>query len=388
MLNLYIKSNSTNFVCIIYLTFFFSLFITANSESDMKLEKLNLPAGFEINVYSEQLESPRQITETKAGFVIVGSKNGDKIFALFDSDKDGFAEEKILIVSDLKNPTGVTFHKKDLYFAEIEKVWVIKDIDSWLLSERSSFPKAEIFLDNLPSETWHGFRHIRFGPDNNLYIPIGVPCNVCIEPQTNDMRFAAIHKYEDSKLIMVADGVRNSVGIDWHPVSKKLYFSDNGRDWLGDDSPSCELNVVNKEGSFYGFPYKHAKNVIDPEFGEFIPTINRNFVDPIAELGPHVAPLGIEFYDGKEFPQEYHNNLFIALHGSWNKYNGKSGYKVVMIRLDIDGNYISQEDFITGWLDNDNNAWGRPVQPFVMSDGSMLISDDKYDVIYRVTYKG
>ena len=149
---------------------------------------------------------------------------------------------------------------------------------------------------------------------------------------------------------------------------------------------SSELNVIEKEGSFYGYPYKHAKNVIDPEYGKLIPTVGRDFVDPIAELGPHVAPLGIEFYDSNKFPYEYHNNLFIALHGSWNKYNGKSGYKVVMVRLDEDGNFISQEDFITGWLENEN-AWGRPVQPFVMSDGSMLISDDKYNVIYRVTYK-
>ena len=358
--------------------------VTVHSDNT---SKLNLPNGFEIKIYASELKSPRQITETDKGYIVVGSKNGDKIFALFDEDEDGFAENRTLIMSGLQNPTGVVYHRGDLYFAEIENVWVIKDIDTLLVAKRDPSKYAEIYLDNLPSETWHGFRHIRFGPDDNLYIPIGVPCNVCIEPQTIDTRFAAIHKYEDNKLIMVADGVRNSVGIDWHPVTNKLYFSDNGRDWLGDDSPSCELNVVNEEGSFYGFPYKHAKNVIDPEFGDFISTINRDFIDPIAELGPHVAPLGIEFYDGKEFPQEYHNNLFIALHGSWNKYNGKSGYKVVMIRLDKDGNYISQEDFITGWLENEN-AWGRPVQPFVMSDGSMLISDDKYDVIYRVTYKG
>ena len=357
--------------------------VTVNSDNT---SKLNLPNGFEIKIYASELKSPRQITETDKGYIVVGSKNGDKIFALFDEDKDGFAEEKILIKSGLQNPTGVVYHKGDLYFAEIENVWIIKDIDLLLEAKKDPSKYTEIYIDNLPSDTWHGFRHIRFGPDNNLYIPIGVPCNVCIEPQSIDDRFAAIHKYENNKLTMVADGVRNSVGIDWHPVTNKLYFSDNGRDWLGDDSPSCELNVVNKEGSFYGFPYKHAKNVIDPEFGDFIPTINRDFIDPIAELGPHVAPLGIEFYDGKEFPQEYHNNLFIALHGSWNKYNGKSGYKVVMIRLDKDGNYISQEDFITGWLENEN-AWGRPVQPFVMSDGSMLVSDDKYNVIYRVTYK-
>ena len=369
------------FIFLNALVIFFSAIINSND-----ISKLNLPNGFEISIYANDLQSPRQITETDKGYIVVGSKNGDKIFALFDEDEDGFAENRTLIMSGLQNPTGVVYHRGDLYFAEIENVWVIKDIDTLLVAKRDPSKYAEIYLDNLPSETWHGFRHIRFGPDDNLYIPIGVPCNVCIEPQTIDTRFAAIHKYEDNKLIMVADGVRNSVGIDWHPVTNKLYFSDNGRDWLGDDSPSCELNVVNEEGSFYGFPYKHAKNVIDPQFGQLIPTLARDFVDPIAELGPHVAPLGIEFYDGDKFPKDYHRNLFIALHGSWNKYNGKSGYKVVMIRLDKDGNYISQEDFITGWLENEN-AWGRPVQPFVMSDGSMLISDDKYDVIYRVTYK-
>tara|TARA_Y100001970_G_scaffold294313_1_gene450367 strand:- start:1202 stop:2326 length:1125 start_codon:yes stop_codon:yes gene_type:complete len=369
------------FIFLNALVIFFSAIINSND-----ISKLNLPNGFEISIYANDLQSPRQITETDKGYIVVGSKNGDKIFALFDEDEDGFAENRTLIMSGLQNPTGVVYHRGDLYFAEIENVWVIKDIDTLLVAKRDPSKYAEIYLDNLPSETWHGFRHIRFGPDDNLYIPIGVPCNVCIEPQTIDTRFAAIHKYEDNKLIMVADGVRNSVGIDWHPVTNKLYFSDNGRDWLGDDSPSCELNVVNEEGSFYGFPYKHAKNVIDPQFGQLIPTLERDFVDPIAELGPHVAPLGIEFYDGDKFPKDYHRNLFIALHGSWNKYNGKSGYKVVMIRLDKDGNYISQEDFITGWLENEN-AWGRPVQPFVMSDGSMLISDDKYDVIYRVTYK-
>tara|TARA_B100000609_G_scaffold198531_1_gene198397 strand:+ start:53 stop:1210 length:1158 start_codon:yes stop_codon:yes gene_type:complete len=384
MFKLYLKSKLIKYTLIIYFIFFFSFFISA--ETDQNIKKLNVPDGFEITLYADGVISPRQITETDNGFIIIGSKSGDKILALYDKDKDGFAEEKIIIVSGLKNPTGVTYHNKDLYFAEIEEVWIIKNIDAWLLSNRVVSPKVELFIDNLPSETWHGFRHLRFGPDDNLYIPIGVPCNICIEPQTKDKRFAAIHKYENGELVMVADGVRNSVGIDWHPITRKLYFSDNGRDWLGDDSPSCELNVIDKEGSFYGYPYKHAKNVIDPEYGKLIPTVERDFVDPIAELGPHVAPLGIEFYDGKKFPHEYHNNLFIALHGSWNKYNGKSGYKVVMVRLDEDGNYISQEDFITGWLENEN-VWGRPVQPFVMSDGSMLISDDKYNVIYRVTYK-
>ena len=385
MFKLYLESTLLKYLFIIYLIFFFSFFIRA--ESNQNIGKLNLPDGFQISIFADKLESPRQITETKEGYVIVGSKKGDKIFALFDGDHDGYAETKIAIAEGLKNPTGVTYHKGDLYFAEVEDIWIIKNIDDWILSDKTELPQVESYLSGLPSETWHGFRHLRFGPDENLYIPIGVPCNVCIEPQTSDKRFAAIHKYENGELVMIADGVRNSVGIDWHPITKKLYFSDNGRDWLGDDSPSCELNIVDEEGSFFGFPYKHAKNIIDPEYGELIPSFGRKFIDPIAELGPHVAPLGIEFYDSHKFPDKYHNNLFIALHGSWNKYNGKSGYKVIMINLDKNGNYISQEDFITGWLENED-AWGRPVQPFVLSDGSMLISDDKYNVIYRVVYKG
>ncbi|MAU57821.1 MAG: sorbosone dehydrogenase [Rhodobiaceae bacterium] len=351
------------------------------------IDSLNVPEGFEISIFAKNLESPRQIAETNNGFVIVGSKNGKNIFALFDSDKDGEAETKILIAEGLQNPTGVAVHKDNLYFSEIDKIWVIKNIDQWITSHNlGDLPEKEIYINNLPSETWHGYKYLGFGPDDNLYIPIGVPCNICLEPQTKDKRFAAIHKYQNGQLVTVASGVRNSVGFDWHPENKKLYFSDNGRDWLGDNTPSCELNVVEKEGSFFGYPYKHAKNIIDPEFGSLIPNIDKEFIDPIAELGPHVAPLGITFYNKTVFPEKYRNSLFIALHGSWNKYNGKSGYKVIFVKLDSKGDYVFQEDFITGWLENEQD-WGRPVSPFIMSDGSMLISDDKYDAIYRVKYK-
>ncbi len=347
---------------------------------------LNLPEGFQINLLSKDLNSPRQIAETGEGHIIVGSKKGNEVVALVDKNKNGIYK-KVIIATGLENPAGVTVYKGDLYFAEIDTVWVVNQIDSWLDSNSTTLPEKKIYMDNLPSETWHGLKYIDFGPDGNLYIPVGAPCNICLEEQTKDTRFAAIHKYVDGDLVTVADGVRNSVGFDWHPVTKKMYFSDNGRDWLGDNSPSCELNMVNNEGSFYGYPYKHAKNVIDPDFGYMISDIDKDFIDPIAELGPHVAPLGITFYDKNEFPEKYKNGLFIALHGSWNKYNGKSGYKVVFVELDEQGNYINQEDFITGWL-KDENAWGRPAAPFVMSDGSLLISDDKYNAIFRVTYKG
>ena len=269
------------YVFIISLIYLFSFLINANSN----LNKLTLPQGFKISIYADNLDSPRQITETE-GFIVVGSKNGNKILALNDKDKDGFVDEKIIIASGLQNPTGVTYHKGDLYFAEIENVWMIKDIDDWLLSPKNDIPLVESYISDLPSETWHGFRHIRFGPDNNLYIPIGVPCNICIEPQTKDQRFAAIHRYENNKLVMVADGVRNSVGIDWHPVTKNYIFLIMEETELGDNSPSCELNVVKLKEVFLVTHYKHAKNVIDPEFGKLIPTIKKNFVDPIAELGP------------------------------------------------------------------------------------------------------
>ena len=346
---------------------------------------LELPKGFQIDVFAEGLNSPRQITETDKGHIIVGSKKGNEVVALVSNNNETY--NQVVIASDLENPAGVAIYKGDLYIAEMDTIWVIEKIDLWLKSELTTLPEKKIYMNDLPSETWHGLKYIDFGPDGNLYIPVGVPCNICLEPQTKDTRFAAIHKYVDGELITVADGVRNSVGFDWHPVTKKMYFSDNGRDWLGDNTPSCELNMIDKEGSFFGYPFKHAKNVIDPEFGHMIPKIEKNLVDPIAELGPHVAPLGITFYDKNEFPEKYKNSLFIALHGSWNKYNGKSGYKVVFVKLDEQGNYESQEDFITGWL-QDENAWGRPAAPFVMSDGSLLISDDKYNVIYKVTYKG
>ena len=362
--------------------YFISFFMNAYSD----LDKLNLPDGFEISIFAKDLDSPRQITQTNDGYVIVGSKKGDKIYALDDQDLDGYAEKRILIADGLQNPTGVSVFEGDLYFAEIDTIWIIKDIDQWLKQNSQLLPNKTIYMNNLPSETWHGFKYIDFGPDGNLYIPVGVPCNICLEPQTEDPRFAAIHKYKDGELITVADGVRNSVGFDWHPVTKKMYFSDNGRDWLGDDSPSCELNVVDKEGSFYGYPYKHAKDVIDPEFGHLIPAVDKKFVDPIAELGPHVAPLGITFYDNDAFPEKYQNSVFVALHGSWNR-TKKSGYTVDFVKLDDEGNYLYQENFVSGWLSNES-AWGRPVSPFIMRDGSMLISDDKYNAIYRISYKG
>ena len=232
----------------------------------------------------------------------------------------------------------------------------------------------------MPDDKWHGWKWLKHNQDGALYFNIGAPCNICL---SDNPQFASILKYKDGIIDYVAKGVRNSVGFDFHPINNKLFFTDNGRDWLGDDSPSCELNRVDFEGQFFGYPFKHASNIVDPEFG----TVNTgyDFVDPILELGAHVAPTGVAFYTGSMFPSQMKNNLFIALHGSWNR-SSKVGYKVIRVSFDKNGNVKESNDFISGWL-KDESVSGRPSAPFILSDGSMLLSDDKANVIYRITYE-
>ena len=229
-----------------YITLF-SVTFSSSIYADV-IEDLILPEGFKISIYAENIKSARQIAESKDGNIFVGSKSGDSVMALIDSDNDNYAETKITVASGLSNPTGVALKNGDLYFSEIDKIWIIKNIDEYMQSGAyEELPLKEIYTDQLPSDSWHGWKWLGFGPDNSLYVPVGAPCNICIEPLQKDYRYASIHKVqEDGSMEVVASGVRNSVGFDWHPGTKKLYFSDNGRDWLGDDSPSCELNVVNR----------------------------------------------------------------------------------------------------------------------------------------------
>jgi glucose/arabinose dehydrogenase len=301
---------------------------------------------------------------------------------LADSDRNGEADYKKVIAKDLELSTGISIFNGDLYFSEVSKIWKIENIESWLSDNISNLdlPKKVLVTDELPSDTWHGWKWLKHDEQGQLYFNVGAPCNICL---SENSQYASILKINDNGWQHVAKGVRNSVGFDFHPITKKLFFTDNGRDWMGDDTPSCELNRVDVNGQFFGYPYKHASNVKDPEFGDV--NSGFDFVDPILELGAHVAPTGVAFYYGQMFPARMQNNLFIALHGSWNR-SSKVGYKVLRVSFDGNGNVIDVTDFISGWL-NDETVFGRPAAPFVLSDGSMLLSDDKANVIYRITYK-
>ncbi len=365
---------SSNYI--FYIIFIYSLNIGA-----VDLDQLVLEEGFSISIFAENLDSPRQMVEGKNGTIFVGERNG-KILALRDLDNNGQVDSKIIVADGLTYSTGVSLFNGDLYFSEISQIWKIEDIENWIAnySVNSKLPEKILVVDNLPDDKWHGWKWLQHDQDGSLYFNIGAPCNICL---SENPQFASILKYKDGDLSYVAKGVRNTVGFDFHPVTNKLFFTDNGRDWLGDDSPSCELNRLDFEGQFFGYPFKHASDVIDPEFGDINP--GYDFVDPILELGAHVAPTGVSFYDGDMFPEKMRNNLFIALHGSWNR-TEKVGYKLIRVQMDNEGNVLNTSDFVNGWL-RGGKVSGRPSAPVMKSDGSLLLSDDKANVIYRITYK-
>lgn len=342
-----------------------------------------LPKGFKIEVFADKVDGARQMALSKTGVIYVGSRKAGKVHAVVDSDGDHKADEVVLIADNLFMPSGLAYKNGDLYVAEVDKVIRFKDIDKTFRKK----PKAEVVYDNLPNKSHHGWKYLKFGPDDKMYIPIGVPCNVCL---SEDRRFGTIISVDlaTDKEEYVAEGVRNSVGFDWDPVTKKFWFTDNGRDWLGDDSPPCELNKVSKVGDFFGFPYVHGKSVEDPKFYSEFKEHRKSldFVKPEWEYQAHVAPLGMMFYQGDQFPKEYKNSIFVAQHGSWNR-SKKVGYKIVNMQLDENRNVIAENDFVTGWLDGEEVS-GRPMDIIMLEDGSILISDDGFSVIYRVSYVG
>jgi glucose/arabinose dehydrogenase len=353
--------------------------ITGASEG-LPLSSIKLPKGFSISVFAE-VDNARSLAISPSGTVFVGNRDGDKVYAVKDVDGDGKADKKWVIASKLNMPNGVAFKDGNLYVAEVSRIHKFANIESKLDAPGNS----QVIYDKYPTETHHGWKYIAFGPDGKLYIPVGAPCNIC---ESKDPIYASITRMnaDGTGLEVFAHGVRNSVGFTWHPVTKNMWFTDNGRDMLGDDMPPCELNMVTQAGQHFGYPYCHGGTIKDPEFGDKKPC--SDFVKPRVNLGAHVAPLGLKFYAGNMFPEEYKNGLIIAEHGSWNR-SKKSGYQLVFVKEDLSGKTISHTSFATGWLDETSQkVWGRPVDVLILKDGSMLVSDDQANVIYRITYKG
>ncbi len=346
--------------------------------TNLPIENLNLPDGFKISVFAEGIDGARSMAMGDDGTLFVGTRNENTIYALKDADGDFKAEKIMVLDSTLEVPNGIAFRDGALYVAEVGRLLKYPNIEQNL----SNPPQPEVIYDDYPKEFHHGWKYIAFGPDGKLYVPVGAPCNIC---ESEDERFASITRMDPdgSDREIYAKGVRNTVGFTWHPETGELWFTDNGRDMMGDDIPPCELNKVTVPGDHFGYPYCHGGTVKDPEFGDKFPCAD--FIPPVQNLGAHVAPLAVKFYTGNMFPSEYKGHAFIAEHGSWNR-SSKVGYKISLVKLE--GNKaVSYETFLDGWLNEDSQEqFGRPVDILFLEDGSMLISDDYGDAIYRVSY--
>lgn len=337
------------------------------------LDDVQLPPGFVIEQYAD-VPNARALALGDDGTLFVSNRKGTSVYAVVETD-DG-STRTIELLAGMKTPNGIAFHGGDLYVAEIDRVYRYPNIEDHL----DDVPDGEVLSIDLPSERHHGWRYIGFGPDDKLYISIGAPCNVC-----DEFGHAQIIRVDPdgSGRETFASGIRNSVGFTWHPETKELWFTDNGRDMMGDDLPPGELNRAPRQGLHFGFPYCHAGEILDPKFGKSRDC--GDYAAPAQQLGPHVAPLGVKFYTGDMFPSEYRNQVFIAEHGSWNR-SKKIGYRISLVRLD--GNRaVSYEPFAFGWLQEESVS-GRPVDLVVKDDGSLLISDDFAGKIYRVHYTG
>ncbi len=350
----------------------FAIGPAACAQSGLDLDEIRLPAGFSIDIWSDRVPNARSLALGANGTVFVATRRDGRVYALMPR---GDSRPTVITIADnLTMPNGVAFYDGDLYVAENHRITRYPGIEDSL----PEVPEPELVIDTLPTERHHGWRYIDFGPDGKLYIAIGAPCNVCDEPG-----FANISRMnaDGTGQEIVAYGVRNSVGFTWHPQTGDLWFTDNGRDMLGDDIPPGELNHASRDGLHFGFPFCHGGDIQDPQFGDRGNCAD--FQPPAQKLGPHVAPLGVVFYQGDMFPDEYRNQAFIAEHGSWNR-SQKIGYRVTLVRMK-DGKATGYEVFADGWL-KDEAVSGRPVDLLVLDDGSMLLSDDLNGVIYRISY--
>jgi glucose/arabinose dehydrogenase len=342
----------------------------------LPLDRIKLPPGFSIATFSGQVPGARSMTLSPKGILYVGTRGSGKVYAVVDRDRDGKADEVKTIASGLRSPNGVAWKDGALYVAEISRVLRFDGIDDRLANP----PQPKVVTAAYPSDGHHGWKFIRFGPDGKLYVPVGAPCNIC-DPEKPIYSTITRLSPQGGQPEIFARGIRNTVGFDWHPKSGELWFTDNGRDWMGDDAPPDELDRAPRAGLHFGFPYCHAGRIADPEFGRKHPC--SEFVPPAIDLAPHVAAIGMRFYTGTMFPEAYRGQIFIAEHGSWNR-SEPIGYRVTLVRLQGD-RAVSYEPFAEGWLRNGAN-WGRPVDVEVQADGALLVSDDDAGAIYRITY--
>jgi len=351
--------------------------LSGHYSPEARLKEIKLPPGFHIALYAKNIPDARSLALGARGTVFVGTRSEGKVYALVDMHKRNRADTVITLARDLRIPNGVAFYKGSLYVAELSRILRYDTIEERLRRP----PKPTVISEHFPKDVPHGWKFIAFGPDGYLYVPVGAPCNVC---KQKDKRYASILRLRpgDRGLEVYAHGVRNTVGFDWHPATGELWFTDNGRDWLGDDSPPDELNYAPHKGLHFGFPYCHAGTVPDPKFGKEKPC--SQFTPPALRLDPHVAALGMRFYTGTMFPREYRNRIFIAEHGSWNR-GIPVGYRITCVTLN-GTTPAGYKAFAEGWLQKNGKAWGRPVDVLVMPDGALLVSDDRAGAVYRISY--
>lgn len=361
---------------IVFLTSF--SFLVKAQKPEAFVNELTVPDGFKIELFASDIAGARSLVEGSKGVIFIGSRGAGKVYAVVDESGDGKADRTYILAEELNQPNGVAYRNGDLFIAEISKVSVMRGIDGRL----DNPPSMETVRDDLPTEKHHGAKYIAFGPDDKLYIPIGAPCNIC-NKEEEDKRFASICRMnaDGSQFELFASGIRNTVGFDWHPKTNELWFTDNGRDWLGDNEPNDELNHAPKQGMHFGYPFCHAGFIADPKFGDDRDCAE--FVAPAQKLGAHVASLGVSFVSKDVFPEPYRNSIFIAEHGSWNR-TIPDGYRIT--RVELNGvKAVTYEVFAEGWLKGLEKR-GRPVDIIELEDGSLLVSDDHANCIYRITY--
>jgi glucose/arabinose dehydrogenase len=352
--------------------------MTVTPADQIPVNRIKLPPGFKVEVWATGMPGGRAIAAGDNGKYYVGTRGIGRVYEVSDS---GGARTVRTVVDKLNQPSGVAYRNGSLYVMAIDKVLRFDGI----ASNPNAQPVDMTAAFKLPKEQHHNWKYIAFGPDGKLYVPFGAPCNICELPSPE---YAQIRRYnpDGSGMEVVATGVRNSVGFDWHPQTRELWFSNHGRDWLGDDTPNDTLHRVRATGLNHGFPYCHEGKIADPDVKKA--NACGGVEPPVALMGPHAASMGVMFYSGTMFPPEYRGALFNARKGSWNR-TKKIGYDVVMVKTTPDGKNAQIVPFMTGFMNEaDQSFWGRPAYLLQMKDGSLLVSDEQLGAIYRVSYGG